>query len=99
LSVAETLLIFAGSPIAIAALVYGLVYGAGGRRVNKRYRPGRPFQFAPVWFVAAPAASGAASGTAAALTGGAPRHALTATENGALAETQAGETGGASDRW
>jgi hypothetical protein len=99
LSVAETLLVFAGSPIAIAAVVYGLVYGASGRRANKRYRPGRPFQFSPVWFVAAPAPGGGARVNGSALTTGAPKPALTAAESGARAETQAGETGGASDRW
>jgi len=96
LSVAETLLVFAGSPIAIAAVVYGLVYGASGRRSTKRYRPGRPFQFTPVWFVAAPAPDG---GSVPAILNGSPKQALTAGKRGDLAETQPGETGGASDRW
>ncbi|HEY0487678.1 MAG TPA: hypothetical protein VGD72_15635 [Mycobacteriales bacterium] len=48
----ETALLFVGSPAAITAVLAGLVFGAGARRLP-RYRPGRPFAYAPVWFVAA----------------------------------------------
>jgi hypothetical protein len=48
----ETVLLFIGAPAAITAVLAGLVYGAGSRR-SPRYRPGRPFAFAPVWFLAA----------------------------------------------
>lgn len=40
-------------PLAIIAVVYGLVYGASARR-SRRYRPGRPYEFTPVWFLARP---------------------------------------------
>lgn len=53
MSIAETVLVFAGIPAAIVLVVAALVYGTTGRRNSKRYRPGRPFTFTPVWFVAA----------------------------------------------
>ncbi len=49
----ETVLIFAGAPLAAASLLALLVFGAGARR-TPRYRPGRPFAFSPVWFLASP---------------------------------------------
>jgi hypothetical protein len=48
----QTALIFVGAPAAIMLFLAALVYGANSRRAP-RYRPGRPFTFAPVWFVAA----------------------------------------------
>jgi hypothetical protein len=48
----ETALLFVGAPAAIALVLAGLVYGASARK-SPRYRPGRPFTFAPVWFLAA----------------------------------------------
>jgi hypothetical protein len=76
-------LIFLGIPLTVIAIVFVLVYAAGARSA-KRYRPGRAYDYAPVWFLAKPAADGpqpgreieAASGTA-----------------------HPGLTGGASDRW
>jgi hypothetical protein len=53
LSIFETLVIFVGIPAVVIALVAGLVYGGSARRA-RRYRPGRPFDFTPVWFLAAP---------------------------------------------
>jgi hypothetical protein len=53
LSIVETVLIFVGIPAAVLAVVYGLVY-AGSARRGKRYRPGRPYEFRPVWFLSAP---------------------------------------------
>lgn len=49
----EVLLVFVGIPLGVFLLLAAAVYGAGSRR-SKRYRPGRPFEFAPVWFLAAP---------------------------------------------
>jgi hypothetical protein len=101
LSIAETLLIFAGIPVAIVAIVYALVYGANGRRTSKRYRPGRPFTFAPVWFVAAGSnGTGGTGADAPAVTAGPSRPALAAGATGEEPVTvQYGETGGASDSW
>jgi hypothetical protein len=48
----QTILVFVGVPVAIALVLASLVYGAGSRRAP-RYRPGRPFTFTPVWYLAA----------------------------------------------
>jgi hypothetical protein len=104
-SVLWTVLVFVGIPAAVVLVIYGLVY-AGGTRPGKRYRPGRPFEFTPVWFLSAPERLPAASGVDghAALTGA--RHAElpagTAGENSSAGGTGAaaqGDLGGASDRW
>jgi hypothetical protein len=103
LSIIETTLVFAGVPAAVILLVAGAVY-AGGSRRSKRYRPGRPFEFTPVWFLAAPA-DAAEVAERAGLTEltGSSRKALTGAEadNEWPAEAQVHEhaTGGASDRW
>jgi hypothetical protein len=80
--------------LAVVAVVYAAVYAGSARRA-KRYRPGRPFEFTPVWFLAAPEKA------APALTGR-DAHALTGAPAAAEASTTPavhGETGGASDRW
>jgi hypothetical protein len=112
LSIQQTVLVFAGIPIAVVAVVYGLVYGMSGRQNSKRYRPGRPFTFAPVWFLSAPETLSATAATQPALTSGghhaelpasssAPAGPLLAQAADAPANQPAahGETGGASDRW
>lgn len=58
MSVLETTLVFVLIPLAVAALLALLTLGAGGTR-TARYRPGMPFQFTPVWFLAAPPPSAA----------------------------------------
>jgi len=73
------------SGLVIAALVY-----AGQREASKRYRPGRPFEFRPVWFLAAPDRElGVAKG----------RDLVPARQLPAPRPARAKETGGASDRW
>jgi hypothetical protein len=97
-----TVLIFAGIPVAVFVVIAGLVY-AGSARRGKRYRPGRPYRFTPVWFLSAPDAVAPDEGTGAkrALDGGPQRGELAA-----VAATDAEQavhaqdvTGGASDRW
>jgi len=51
MTVVETALLFGLLPAAITLGIGGLVYATSGRR-SARYRPGRPFKFDPVWFVA-----------------------------------------------
>jgi len=51
MSIAETVLVFIGIPLGFYLLIAAAVYGVSGRQT--RYRPGRPFAFEPVWFVAA----------------------------------------------
>ncbi|WP_444543353.1 aa3-type cytochrome oxidase subunit CtaJ [Micromonospora sonchi] len=100
LSVTDTLLVFVGIPAAIVLVITGLVYagsGSGGGGA-KRYRPGRPFNFTPVWFLARPEELADSAGTA--LAAGAQAPALTSRkQQQAGVEAPAGGTGGASDRW
>jgi hypothetical protein len=108
LSIIETLVVFVGIPLAVVAVVYGLVFAGSGRSNDRRYRPGRPFEFAPVWFLSAPESQGehgVADGGRPSVTG-ANRMALTKAEAqvDAVPGLAAGEaigdvTGGASDRW
>jgi hypothetical protein len=98
LSIIETTLIFAGIPAAVILLVAGAVYGSGSRR-SKRYRPGRPFEFTPVWFLSAPEQMAEAAADRE-LTA-AQRKELPASAGEWPAEDNVHEqaTGGASDRW
>jgi hypothetical protein len=98
LQLEQTLLIFVGIPLAVVAIVAGLVY-AGGRKSAKRYRPGRPYGYAPVWFTSAAQPSGSGEhhdGAQAALPGG-PTQAVAVSAG--MAVSAPGVTGGASDRW
>lgn len=100
LSVTETLVVFVGIPVAavllIAALAAAGSRGSGGGA--KRYRPGRPFDFTPVWFLGRPEQLADSAGTA--LAAGAQAPALTSRkQEQAGREAPAGGTGGASDRW
>ncbi len=52
MSIIETLLVYAGIPAVVLGTVAVLVLG-GSRRAVPRYRPGRPFPVAPVWFLTA----------------------------------------------
>jgi hypothetical protein len=55
-SVIETVLVFAGIPLAIILLVVLAVYGRSLLHQPNRYRPGRPWTFAPTWYVPHPTA-------------------------------------------
>ena len=98
MSIAQTLLVFVGIPVAVALIVTGLVF-SGGRRHNRRYRPGRPYDFAPVWYLSAPEHV-TAPGPAMIEQGGS--HIRTRTDGAPdlwPGEGPHGQTGGASDRW
>jgi hypothetical protein len=100
--VIETALVFVGIPLLVVLVVYAAVYGTAARRVSKRYRPGRPFTFAPVWFLAS--TDNPDSGRSASAALDARQHAelppgpvlAQATD---MPATDHGSTGGASDRW
>ncbi|WP_203913013.1 aa3-type cytochrome oxidase subunit CtaJ [Rhizocola hellebori] len=79
------MLIFVGIPLAVIALIFALVYLSGSRSA-KRYRPGRDYTYAPVWFLAKPESDGPSTS---------PANELTA----ASSPIHPGLTGGASDRW
>ncbi len=79
------MLVMIGIAVVVSLLVTALIYARPSRR-SKRYRPGRPFPFTPVWFISArPDQPGA--GRATREIAAAPR------------EGRPGSTGGASDQW
>ncbi len=89
-SYVETLLVLIAIAVGVLLVVAALIY-AGSTRGGKRYRPGRPFSFTPVWFLSVPERQ-----IAAGLKG--PRE-LTSSLGAAPYRARHGETGGASDRW
>ncbi len=94
LSVTSTVLVFVVLPAAITLIVAALVVGGSktGPRA-RRYRPGRPYDFTPIWFVSSPANVAGADGK--------PQHGM-AIESGVVTtggRVPQGATGGASDRW
>lgn len=98
LSIIETTLIFGGIPLAVVLAVYGAVY-AGTSRRSRRYRPGRSFEFTPVWFLSSPELL-TGNETHAELSAAPARAALDAAgEWPAPSTTYDHATGGASDRW
>jgi hypothetical protein len=78
-------------PAAIVAVVWALA-AIGGPQARRRYRPGRPYEFIPVWYLANHR-RGAGSDLAALPPGTGEAAA------GAPGEALQGTTGGASDRW
>ncbi|HEX2773742.1 MAG TPA: hypothetical protein VHN18_15100 [Micromonosporaceae bacterium] len=97
MSATDTALVFVGIPAAITLLITVLVF-APGRRSPHRYRPGRPFDFAPVWFLSSPEQLAEPS-TKTALPTSAQPPALAGGETEKAGAPAAGTMGGASDRW
>ncbi|MGH8959879.1 MAG: aa3-type cytochrome oxidase subunit CtaJ [Jatrophihabitantaceae bacterium] len=54
MSIIQTALVFVGIPAAIVLLVVFAVYGKSMLHQPNRYRPGRPWNFEPEWFVPHP---------------------------------------------
>lgn len=99
LSPTDTVLIYVGIPAAIVLVVVALAMAGGGRSPN-RYRPGRPFEFTPVWFLSSPQDLAEPSTTIPALPTSLQPPALASGDAGGKATAApAGTTGGASDRW
>jgi hypothetical protein len=48
-NVAETLLVFVGIPLAIVVVLALLIFLPGGRK-RARYKPGQPWDHAPIWY-------------------------------------------------
>ena len=87
LDFAKLLLSLIGIAVALGLVIAAFVF-MGGKKDTKRYRPGRPFTFAPVWFLSAPERQSRAG-----ILGEAPAGPST----GRVSRPR--ETGGASDRW
>jgi hypothetical protein len=98
LSVSETLLIFVAIPVGAVLVIAALAAAGKTGRTTRRYRPGRPFEFTPVWFLSSPEHLTESARTA--LPDGAEARELTRGEIETIsAPARAGVTGGASDRW
>jgi hypothetical protein len=92
LSIFSTILVYAVIPLGIIVVVAALsLSGSSRARPARRYRPGRPYDFKPIWFLASPAQV-TAPGTQKALPAG-------VIEDSSGAAVRPGTTGGASDRW
>jgi hypothetical protein len=48
-TVAETILVFAGVPLAIVVLLALLIFLPGGRK-RTRYKSGQPWEHEPIWY-------------------------------------------------
>ena len=98
MSISSTVLIFVIIPAVVIGLIVSLVLaGADRTKRTRRYRPGRPYDFQPIWFLARP---DRIAGTADAA-GHHDRRALTGPvlTDSAGAPVRPGPTGGASDSW
>ena len=101
MSVLSTVLIYVIIPAAIVAVIVALSRAGGHNdRPSRRYRPGRPFEFAPVWFLASPErVSPALGGRTAVERAQAPAIESGVIEDSAGRPVRRGTVGGASDRW
>jgi hypothetical protein len=100
MSVLNTFLVYAVIPLGIILVIGSLAFVGGDRGQRRsRYRPGRPYDFEPVWFLSSRETAGA--GSAHALEQGHPQPQLTAAafEDSSGQRVLPGPTGGASDRW
>jgi len=92
----STFLVFVAIPLGVIVVVATLVLARGDKgHPSRRYRPGRPYDFRPIWYLASP------EHVHAVPAGDHARPALEAAviENSAGASVLPGPTGGASDRW
>ena len=115
MSVAETVLVYAVIPLAIALVLAALVFLPGGHKKRPRYRPGQPWEHEPIWYEPHPegdAASGhgaqhGAEGTAIASSVYPERRAIgsgggdhgTSTATAPAPAPAAGPLGGARGTW
>jgi hypothetical protein len=97
-SVAETLLVYVGVPLAIVLVMALLVFRPGGHK-RPRYRPGQPWEHEPVWYEPHPEHSAPAGhGADHAALPSAQRPALT-TGATAAPPRSGGPLGGARGTW
>ncbi|MEV6345059.1 hypothetical protein [Actinoplanes sp. NPDC051851] len=91
MSVITTILVYVIIPAAVIGTVASLVFAGSNRdKQDRRYRPGRPYEFPAQWFVSSP---GRVTAPAPAL-----EHGLII-EDSSGAPVRPGPTGGASDKW
>jgi hypothetical protein len=92
----RNMLLLIGIAIGVLLVITLLVF-MGGSRNPKRYRPGRPFSFKPVWFLSAPEQQSRAGLSTPARAGTSKEIVAGSARPGRVARPA--ETGGASDRW
>ena len=85
MNVAETILVYAGIPLAIIAVMALLIFVPGGRK-RPRYKSGQAWEHAPVWYEPHPGGLAAGHGGHAALPAG-------------TSHAAAGPLGGARGTW
>jgi hypothetical protein len=100
-SVLSTVLIYVLIPAACVGAIVALSRAGGHNdRPSRRYRPGRPYDFAPIWFLAAPEqVSSTFGGRTLEQRAQAPAIESGVIEDSAGRPVRAGSVGGASDRW
>jgi hypothetical protein len=100
-SVVSTTLIYVIIPIVIVAIIASLsVAGSDSNHKSRRYRPGRPYDFQPIWYLASPEQVGPAlGGPTAEKRAPAPEIESGIIEDSSGAPVRPGPTGGASDSW
>jgi hypothetical protein len=54
MSVVETALVFVGIPLAFVTVMALLVFGRSQFTAHNRYRPGKPWNYPPVWYLPHP---------------------------------------------
>ncbi len=94
LTITNTVLLFVVLPLAVILAIVGLTVAGGAGRRARRYRPGRPYDFTPIWFLSSPEQVDVSAV--------APRAQAPALESGVVetgGRVPQGSTGGASDRW
>jgi hypothetical protein len=84
-TVVETILVFAGIPLLIIAVLALLIFVPGGRK-RTRYKSGQPWDHAPIWYEPHPDGTADGHGSHAALPAGSAGH-------------TAGPLGGARGTW
>jgi hypothetical protein len=72
-TVVETILVFAGIPLAIILLLALLIFVPGGRK-RSRYKSGQPWEHEPIWYEPHPDGPAGGHGPQAALTAGSSGH-------------------------
>ena len=97
----NTFLVFVVIPVAIILAIAALsVAGSDRTRRVRRYRPGRAYDFQPMWFLASPEQVGPAfTGHAVEQHPHRPQIEAGVIEDSSGAPVLPGPTGGASDRW
>jgi hypothetical protein len=60
MSIVETALVFVGIPALIVAVLALLVYGRSQFKGPNRYRPGKPWNYALLWYLPHPTADASA---------------------------------------